>query len=116
MGRDKQIEELAKDIYSLTRVNGLSRALATLLHEKGYCKAPEVAEEIFGELLIEVDKAIDFTADSRRIRFELCQQKDIDPYKDRQFNVFDGKYNCMLGAGKFIAELKKKYTESEDTE
>ena len=86
-------------------------------YEKGYVngynrRTSEVAEEIFAELLNEIDKAIDFTADSRRIRFELCQQKEIDPYKDRFFNVCDGKYNCVLGFGKYVAELKKKYTEN----
>ena len=115
MSRDKQIEEMARDLENHTCMSQFQAEIASrMLYIKGYRKASEVAEEIFRELLNEIDKAIDFTADSRRIRFELCQQKDIDPYKDRFFNVCDGKYNCVLGLGKYIAELKKKYESEKD--
>ena len=62
-----------------------------LAFKNGYEKGrADAAAEIFEEIISDIDKAIDFTADSRRIRFERCQQRDIDPYKDRFFNVFDG--------------------------
>ena len=119
--RDKQITEIANDLNmhccSLAEQfcgeMSCNACISNWLYYAGYRKSTDLAREIFEEMLNERDKAIDFTADSRRIRFELCQQKDIDPYKDRFFNVFDGKYNCVLGFGKYIAELKKKY-ESED--
>ena len=46
----KQIEEMAADIHSLIRSDAISRALASLLCDKGYCKASEVAREIFAEI------------------------------------------------------------------
>ena len=94
MSRDKQIEEMAKDLChtdtcEIKKIdipcNHRCKAhiYATRAIEKGYRKASEVAREIFEET-----EAI------------------IRKYDERP------KYQLMLD----LAELKKKYTESEDTE
>lgn len=74
MNRKEQINNLAADIYSLIRSSAMSRALAELLVDKGYCKASEVAEEIIGIL--------------------------------KSVGIDEWRYPV-------IAEIKKKYTESE---
>lgn len=43
---DKQVKELAKDIYSMIRSDSMSRALASMLYGEGYRKASDVAEDI----------------------------------------------------------------------
>ena len=49
--RNKQeVNELARDIYSMFRSDSMSRALASVLHSEGYRKANKVAEEILAAL------------------------------------------------------------------
>ena len=93
MSRDKQIEEMAKVIKSSLdglgsgnftfSGDGISTMFAEALYNAGYRKSSEVAREIFEE---------------------------IDPLLDKYMN--DANYST----GEIIydlAELKKKYTESE---
>ena len=42
---EKEIEELSKDIYSLFRSKTMSRAIASLLHKKGWRKQKDAEEE-----------------------------------------------------------------------
>lgn len=48
--KNKQVEELAKTIYSSLRSEPMSRALASILVGEGYCKSTELAKEIFEEI------------------------------------------------------------------
>ena len=50
LNRDKQIEEMASEIHNLIRSTAVSRALASLLYDKGYCKATDVALKVIGEV------------------------------------------------------------------
>lgn len=46
MDREKQIAELTKDIYSMVRVDSMSRAMASVLYDKGYRKQTEAVKEV----------------------------------------------------------------------
>ena len=50
MSREEQIEELASVIFDLVRSFALSRALASILYDKGYRKASEVAKDIYRDI------------------------------------------------------------------
>lgn len=50
LNKEMKIEEMAKDIIALVRVEPLSRALASILYDKGYRKASNVAMEVIGEV------------------------------------------------------------------
>ena len=98
MNRDKQIEEMANDYYeamlkargTLGSMNkGAPKWYAKELYAKGYRKANEVAREIFEE----IERILDFNT------FEG--------------DVFIGKY-FDIDLKNDLAELKKKYTESEE--
>lgn len=41
MSKEKQLEKMATDIYSLLRSDTMSRAMASLLYEKGWYKQSE---------------------------------------------------------------------------
>ena len=84
MDKDKQIEELASLIYSGKILQKSSVEIAELIYKIGYCKASEVAREIFEE----IDTLI-----VRRMIPEIA-------WIDDRF-ITD------------ITELKKKYTEGE---
>ena len=89
MSRDKQIEEMAKQLYGNFGLSmPTARNVATYLTEKkGYRKASEVAREIFEE----IERLLDFNA--------------------LQGDIFTGRYfSDELEAD--IAELKNKYTEN----
>ena len=80
---NKETEVLANEIYSLLQVKTMSRAMAEILWEKSYRKSTEVAEEIFAEI--------------EHLMHRYCNE----PYYTSGEMAYD------------IAELKKKYTESE---
>lgn len=50
MSAEKQIDEMAADIYSLFSSRPMSRALASLLYRKNWRKQSEIAKEIFNEI------------------------------------------------------------------
>ena len=100
MSRDKQIEEMAtKMLIEVNRAgNEISfKKLATDLYNAGYRKASEVAEEIFAEI-----------ENTLKAILALLQFSYMDNHQTIQCK--ENCYNDMLG---YIAELKKKYTESE---
>lgn len=103
MSRDKQIVEMADDIRRI-RESYFGQAdylFAKKLYEDGYRKASDVAEEIFAE----IEKNIDV---------ELSIIQKIINAKGGRANgktVLLAKTEMFIEAKKFIAELKKKYTE-----
>lgn len=115
MNEEKQIEEMAKDLckYSLTEYcasgrcqnpNCLVNAKALeILCGKGYRRASSVAEEIFVEIdsLLEIDEK-DFDE-----VFEQSRSEDED-------NVSLALSNYVYGIRRMFAELKKKYTKTEE--
>jgi hypothetical protein len=114
MSREKQIEEMAKDVTrsicwcneEIPTVDGMGTAIT--LYNKGYRKASEVAEKIFAE----IEKKISLDLDV------ICKEKDELIYKGFFSHAllceFNYKIDTLRGIAKFIAELKKKYTEGEN--
>lgn len=113
MNRDKQIEEMAK-ITCLCNAGGFceydgkpcdldcseGKAMARL-YNAGYRKSTDVARET----------AYDFQNRLRHIFLNMCKYNDYNTLNLLQIdNAIEALYDT------FIAELKKKYTESEDTE
>lgn len=99
MNRDKQIEEMAKDICHLGRKcpdcsrQAMCKAVnyASRFYDKGYRKASEVANKVIDEF---VEKVCD--------KYEIFTDSDVS------------EYNYILNLiEETKAELKKKYTESE---
>jgi hypothetical protein len=84
MNRDKQIEEMAKDLGIAFQLAGTTRfgAVAEVLVNAGYRKASDVAREIFEEIEKETEIG-------------------------RIMNA------CAIVSLDALAELKKEYTESE---
>ena len=139
MNRDKQIEEMAKDICECFNENGTcyqddkpcdcrcdSFTDAQYLYEKGYRKASEVEKEIadlkaiaeqyqkqFEECYEEKAK---IASDVAREIFEEIEKtaKDAIRILDR-YSVIpmlrEAKTSCYKDLLGYIAELKKKYTE-----
>ena len=86
MTKEKQIEEMAKDLENHTCMSQFQAEIASkMLHIKGYRKASEVAREIFEDL-----------------------EKNMITYGEVESAV----YYKQIGYNSF-AELKKKYTEGE---
>ena len=84
MNKDKQIEEMARDLKNHTCMSEFQAEIASrMLYTKGYRKADEVAKEIFEE----IDKVLNF-------------YKRNNPFNDLLKAIIE-KYT----------ELKKKYTE-----
>lgn len=65
--KNKQVEELAKTIYSSLRSDAMSRALASILVDEGYCKSTEIAKEIFEGM----DKIVHYPNSSSAIFYLL---------------------------------------------
>ena len=88
------IEELAADIYSILRSDTMSRAMASLMCAKGYCKQSDVANDIITDL-------------QRMWRIGRLNdtKHGIDVYviSQRDFHTI-------------INELKKKYTEGQNNQ
>ena len=101
MDKEKQIEEMAVDLCLLDDCKHLPQeecdlttcvhCMAEILYEKGYRKSSEVAREIFEEI--------------EKLIYSKCFSIRAD--RDVTGLIMDGEQ---------FAELKKKYTESEDTE
>ena len=109
MERDKQIEEMVKDLHSAYAINKLyTEDVAESLYEAGYRKASEVAREIFEEivaLMNEVYSSVQYGC----YLYGMTKHTD-SPSAQRQCGKLEGvKY-----LGDKIAELKKKYTEGEE--
>jgi hypothetical protein len=116
---NKHIEEMAKETMKHCKIDNqcgschwstCNECLSEALYNAGYRKADEVVEEIFEELLgIISSKYAAVTTDCHyNMRFG-----NVDtPNGMRDL----GKAETLKYVGDKIAELKKKYTESEDTE
>ena len=95
---EKQIEEMANDIFSLIRSENLSLSLASLLHHKGYRKATDVAREIFEE----IERFL-------YMHFRICKEE----IGNDKTNYVKGRLELNSQIEALIAELKKKYTEGD---
>jgi hypothetical protein len=115
MDREKQIEEMAKvlhercreiseDTESLAKLEAQGKTMpddfAEALHNAGYRKASEVAEEIFAE--IEEIRL-------RQIRKSEFFRNGSTEEMERKF--YEGAEWGLRQLSHWIAELKKKYTE-----
>lgn len=107
MNRDKQIEEMAKvieqaRIKAIDTTNSMNYGFggwyAKELHNAGYRKASEVAEEIFAE----IEKIIDI-----HYNRHIFGDEDLSDTEQEAVMNFSGDVTYD------IAELKKKYAESE---
>ena len=96
--RNKQIEEMEKDLLSAYAINKLySKDVAEYLYNAGYRKSSEVAEEIFGE----IERAFFKHYDE-----QVTYSPPTLPYHTR--NALGFSLNVLFME---IQELKKKYTE-----
>ena len=109
MDREKQIEEMANEIYETLMLeaecplSGMDRAIiADLLVGKGYRKASDVAKEIFEEIEKVFTKRIAFYTDMKKQRTLFF----VEQYAETMIT------NCNIYLQE-IAELKKKYTGEE---
>ena len=117
MNKEKQIEEMAKDLGIAFQLAGTTRfgEVAECLVSAGYRKASEVAREIFEEI--------------EQVRKEIVDRmqefiNEWKQYSESTVDYFGGKYDAMETASRIVksiltdktAELKKKYTETTDDE
>ena len=106
---NKQIEEMAKVIYdefgTMVVAEADATAISVHLTRNGYCKASDVASEIFAEIEQEISAAL-------KSNYKVLPQV-ID--SDELYHTVQGKISALCGIEGFIAELKKKY-ESEGAE
>jgi hypothetical protein len=99
---EKQIEEMASDLENHTCMSRYQAEIASrMLYVKGYRKASEVAREIFEEI-------DDFQRTLRHIFLGMCDGND---YNTLNLLQIDSAIEALFDSR--IAELKKKYTESE---
>lgn len=85
LNKEKQIDEMGADICTLFRSKTMGQALASLLYDKGYRKASEVAREI-------IDQIIHYTDTHKAFIARIPIQE-------------------LIKFGNFLGELDKKYTE-----
>jgi hypothetical protein len=117
MSKEKQIEEMAKDVKIahdeekyLTSDKSI-KAIAEHLYNAGYRKSSDVAEEIFAEIDREIWLALEsnYKARDRRQMIVIAHGSSTI---DRDFIEYvSGKIDTLRGINDFLAELKKKYTE-----
>jgi hypothetical protein len=121
MNKDKQIEEMAKDLDTCPYIAASigcdkhegSVQIAEYLTAKGYRLASDVAREIFAEIDREICLALEsnYKARDRRQMIVIAHGSST---LDREFIEYvSGKIDTLRGINDFIAELKKKY-ESEN--
>ena len=107
MNRDKQIEEIAKIIGSRAKVEVWSplktdEQLAEEIYNAGYRKTSDIAREIFEEIEEEITAAL-------KSNYKVLPQLE---FSNELYNRVQGKVDALRGVEGFVAELKKKYTES----
>lgn len=73
-------------------------------------KQSDVVREIFAEIEKEIDAAIESNYRAKKEHYN----RSVIPNYDNFNAMCDGKIYAMRGLLDFIAELKKKYTESEN--
>ena len=110
MSRDKQIEEMRKDLIEIFDEEYNKRRIITAdftaihLTAKDYRKASEVAEEIFAEIEQNLNNLIRYYKVKRKYVTEIEYSEFEQRYCDIKIRTFEER---LLK----IAELKKKYTE-----
>jgi replicative DNA helicase len=113
MTKDKHFEEMVEVIGEI--IGGyncgmlVSAEVAEHLTNKGYRKASDLAREIFEEIEKEIELALDSNYRAKKEHYNHSVIPNYDNFKA----MCDGKIYAMRGLLDFIAELKKKYTESE---
>ena len=119
MNRDKQIEEMAKDFCALSlpceechlyKNRCHAKKYATRAYNAGYRKTSDVVREIFEELLKDITHGLEIARCTRKKFLHSIEKNNIWVYH------YDGEIKALEGMECLIAELKKKYTESEDTQ
>ena len=110
MSKDNQIEGMTEDIYSIFRIDTMSRAIASMLYDDGYCKASDVASEIFEKIEEMLNLQVKIVCEAR------AHYKETAKPMLSFIAMLDGRIYSLRVIEEHIAELKKKYTESEDTE
>ena len=110
MNKEKQIEEMAKIFCGMKngcdgcmwdKVHCYERNDAKALYNAGYRKASEVAREIFEE----IERFL-------YMHFRFCKEE----IGNDDTEYVKGRLELNTQIQNLIAELKKKYTESEDTQ
>ena len=105
MNKEKQIEEIVKDLYHNTTAYNTCweedcEELAKILYHLGYRKQSEVAREIFEE--------IEEYAELQIESLNIAEKVD-----SRGTDFFGGGKQAFVLLLDRLAELKKKYTEGE---
>ena len=105
MNRDKQIEEMAKDFENHTCMSEFQAEIASrMLYAKGYRKSADVAREIFEEIEGSISHIINH-------KLLECQRH----YEHNSYTqMLQAQISILRILLKYIAELKKKYTEGCD--
>ena len=103
MNKDKQIEEMAKDIDVICDAFGRVNFYRTaeLLTAKGYRKASDVAREIFEE----IENALEL--------LQRCVEEGRKNDGIKYQQLHDGRILSIEAVEYFVDELKNKYTEGE---
>lgn len=128
MTKDKQIEEIENLFIEIEQsfrvycgekpcndcelngfVNCESHYKAEALYEAGYRLASDVASEIFEEIEEEIRLALNSNYNARSERLAHTNIEMADEF----VSYCDGKIHALRGIDDYLAELKKKYTESE---
>ena len=105
----KIINELATDIFSMLRSDTMSRAMASMLYDKGWRRQSAEAANVAPRA--EVEKIFEEIEKIRAKEIRKCEtfrEKESDP-SERKY--WEGGYNSLRQLSYWIAELKKKYTE-----
>ena len=112
MNKEKQIEEIANDLNILDCLQhnpnySINYQYAMGLHSLGYRKASEIFEEI--------EKALNRKIARSKPQFEKLHrnEKDLSIWGYKDMGYFQGIISTCEDIQGIIAELKKKYTESE---
>lgn len=108
MTKDKQIEEMANDIWyasDVLLIDDATDVAKALYDNKGYRKSTDVAREIFEEI------------ESARVELVTDALQCVRTYKSPAADPFralcEGKLTGFEEMRRVLAELKKKYTEGE---
>ena len=110
MNKEKQIEEMAEAIF-LNCHCGLFEDEAKMIAEFCYQEIDRKASEIFEE----IEKALNRKIARSKPQFEKLHrnEKDLSIWGYKDMGYFQGIISTCEDIQGIIAELKKKYTESE---
>lgn len=123
--REKQIEEMARDICECYNNDGTCyqddmpcdlkcehMTEAQFLYDKGYRKESDVVTEVLGKVQEEIELALERNYKARQEHLE--KWKDPNAYIGGNFvDTVDGKILALRGIADFIDEIEKKYKGAE---